>query len=205
MCSENPPPPSAQWPRSPSPSPLPPHPLPGRGGPRALSGAAATFPASSALIGEARPLSLVAPSSSSPRGSWSFREALQLGGGHRGVYQLPATLICYECHVCAAKRFDFWSLACLEKWCEFQSTAFLLPDGGAVELNENNLHLQFKLTTTEFAEAQQHNWPLWCAVLTPSSSCWCFCYCQMLRKYMSFLFDGGTEDFISVNEISHLF
>lgn len=67
------------------------HPLPGRGGPRALSGAAATFPASSALIGEARPLSLVAPSSRAPGLSGG---ALQLGGGGAPSWCLPAA-----CHL----------------------------------------------------------------------------------------------------------
>lgn len=104
MCSENPPPPSAQWPGS-----LPPPPC--RGGLCALSGAVATFPTSLALIGEARPFSVVALP---PPGLLLFHRgaAVQLGRGgggghHRGVYQLLATLICYECHVYAAKLFDF--------------------------------------------------------------------------------------------------
>lgn len=79
----------------------------------AVSGAVATFPTSLALIGEARPLSFVAVP---PPGLVAFHwgATLQLGGwgGHRpGVCQLLATLICYQCHVYAAKLFDFLSLA----------------------------------------------------------------------------------------------
>lgn len=106
MCSENPPPPSAQWPGSlPSPPPC-------RGGLCGLSGAVATFPISLALIGEARPFSLIALP---PPGLLLFHQgvAVQLWRGgvghHRGVYQLLATLICCQCHVCAAKLFDFLS------------------------------------------------------------------------------------------------